>query len=208
MAKTDKKISINAYERAMEENFEQSETVEWAGLEIRINRHISVQEMLAFVENVVSSAFDKDGNYVPEAFDFSIRLNIMCRYANFVMPKNVAKQYEFAYGTDVVPVIVSHINKDQLNAIVHAAESKIKYICDTNVSAVQRELLKVTDAFGELQESTEDVFKNINSDDLSKLVSALAKNGALDEEKVVKALLDRKYGEPAAEGTGEATDDE
>lgn len=199
MAKNEKRISVNAFERAMKENFTTVETVQWAGLEVIVKRFISVPEMLMFVNNVVESAFDKDGNYTPEAMDFAVRINVLTRYANFTMPKDVLKQYELVYGTDAVETVMGFINTNQLNEITSAIQRKVKYACDINVSVVQRELMKLVDSFNELQTSTEKIFEGVSGDDMNRLVSALAAHGDLDEKKIVDAIMEKKSAEWAAE---------
>ena len=192
MAKNEKRISVNAFERAMKEHFPATHTAEWAGLDVTIKRFISAPEMLAFVENVVESGFNKDGNFVPEALDFAIRVNVLTRYANFSLPRDVLKQYEFVYGTDAVEFVMGEINMNQLNEITGAIKRKVKYACDINVSAVQRELMKLADSFSELQTNTEKIFEGVSGEDMNRLVSALAEHGELDEKKIVDALLESK----------------
>lgn len=195
MAKnTEKRISVNAFERVMADRFTQTEVIDWNGLKVTIRHYLSLADAIAFVNHVTESAFDKDGAYVPETFDFAIRLNILCRYANFALPQSVEKKYDFVYGTDAVGTIMQHIDTKQLDVIVHACENKIRYLCDTNTSAVQQELAKVIGALDDLQESAADVMKDVDPKLLSSLTAAIAKGGALDEGALASAVLEKKYG--------------
>lgn len=200
MAKNEKRVSVNAFERVMKNNFANTQTIQWYDIEVVVKRSLSVTEMLAFVNNVVESVFDSDGNYTPEAMDFAVRLNILTRYANFTMPKDVLKQYEFVYGTDAVDAVTEFINMTQLKEITAAIKRKVDYACSINVSTVQRELMKLVTSFSELQANTEKIFDGVSNDDLNRLVSALAEHGELDEKKIVDAVLEKRSADDTADG--------
>ena len=102
MAKT-KKISVNAFQKVMKETYSPTYTFDWNGIEVTVNKTLSLKDMLEFVDDVVKSCFTEETNrYLPEVKDFVIRVCILEKYANFTMPQNVENQYELVYCTDAV----------------------------------------------------------------------------------------------------------
>lgn len=195
MAKKENKISINALEKVMDENTDNYVIESWFGLEVVIKKNISLKEMLSFADNVVMSCFTDSNGFMPELMDFAVRSNIVTRYANFTLPDNIEKRYEMLYRTNIVEFILPLINMRQLQELINGINRKIEYMCNTNAVTIQREMTKLLNGFEEMQNQTQSLFADVTADDLSKLMAALAEHGSLDEEKVVKALVEQRKGD-------------
>lgn len=191
MAKT-KKISINALDKIMKEEYSPVDTFEWKGQEVVVKKTLSFKEMLEFVDSVVKSCFNiEDGTYIPEAKDFALRACILEKYANFTLPNNLEHKYELIYCTTTVDNVIRRINHKQFEEIMAAINSKIAYLVDTNTKAINKQLSELYFVFNNIQKRFEEMFSGISSDDYTKLISALGEMN-IDEEKLVEAFLSNK----------------
>lgn len=187
MAKTNKRISVNAFERAMSNNYTPTETLMWNDIEITIKKTLSLKEMLTFVDRVVKSCFANDSNsYMPEVEDFMRRVCVLEKYANFTMPSNLENQYALVYQTDAFDRVLEHINYEQYDEICFAITDKIRNLAQANIEALHTQINKLYNAFDGLQTQFADLFGNISSEDIRSVTNAIVKGG-VDEEKLVEA---------------------
>lgn len=184
-----KKVSVNAFEKAMKDNYTPSSEIEWNGVTITVKRNLSFGEMMEFVESVVQLCFaNETDRYIPEVKDFAIKTLILEKYANINMPQNIEKRYEFVYFTDVVQAILSKVDRIQFNEIVQAIDTKLEYISNANIEAVNRQVAALYDTLQALESQFSEMFSGLDSDSVTKLVNAITDN-QLDEEKLMKAYF-------------------
>lgn len=202
MAKKENRISVNAFEKVANENFSNTVTKEWFGVEVSIRRTLPLREALMFTEDIVNACFAADGAFIPQVMDFAIKDGILTRYANFTMPSNTEKQYELIYTTGAADMVLEEIDREQLDSIIDAADRKIDYLCDANIKEVRTKLEDVLMAFEEMGNSFEKMFDGVTSEDIKNMVSAIGDIGNLDESKIVEAYMKQRdaesHGEDAA----------
>ena len=191
MAKGEKKVSISAVDNIIGECFFNVVTEQWYDVEVKMRRSIPFTEVLAFVDDVVQSCFQRNGAYVPEVLDFAIKSNIISKYTNVSMPDNLEHRYAILYNSDLVDFVCQHINMQQLQEMVNSINRKLAYMCDTNTVSVQNRLNDLISAFETMQEKTEAMFGDVMPDDMTRLVGAIG-DGALTEEKIVEAYMKHK----------------
>lgn len=183
------KISVNAMDEIMK-RFETVETVEWNGLQVVIKKNLSLEEMMTFANSVVKSCFDQaSGAYMPEVKDFAIRANVLDMYTNFTLPKDLSKQYDMVIRSGAVEMVLNYINYAQFNELVKAIDSKLQNTADANIQAFITKLDNVTTAFSDMQTEMEKMFSGVDTEDIGKLVGAIA-NGDNIEEGIVKSYLE------------------
>lgn len=191
MAKT-KRISVNAFEKAMKETYAPTVAFEWNGNDVIVTKTLDIGNMMQFVSNVVTGCFDSEtGAYMPEVKDFFVKFNILEMYANFTMPKNVNTRYELIYCTDAVENVLNYINHVQFNEIMTAIDKKIDALVDSNASFMASKMIEMASAFEALQNKTSEIFENITTDDINAIAGAV-KNGTLDADSLVKAYMSQK----------------
>lgn len=189
-----KRISVNSFEKIMKDNV-MSETFDWHGIEVSVNKNLSLEEMLEFVDMVVKSCFTADENkYMPELKDFAIKTCVLEKYANFTMPRDVKKQYALIYNTDAFEKVLEHINMKQFDEIYTAISEKITNIAQANIEAVNRQMNELYNAFDNLQTQLSDLFSGVNNDDMLSVINAVS-NGGIDEGKLVEAYMNTKKDE-------------
>lgn len=188
MAKT-KKISINAFDKIVKENYAPVTTIEWHGQEVVIKCTLSFKEMLEFVDSVTKTCFTMTTNtYMPEVKDFAVKSNILEKYANFTLPDNLDHRYELIYSSDAIETILTHVNYHQFNEIMAAIDAKIKNLAQSNIEATNKQMNEIYAAFTNLQTQIEGMFSGIDASNFNALIGAFG-NGGLNEEKLVDAYL-------------------
>lgn len=191
MAKGEKKVSISAVDNIISERFLNVVTEQWYDVEVKMRRSLPFTDVLAFVDDVVQSCFQRNGVYVPEVLDFAIKSNIISKYTNVSMPDNLEHRYAILYNSDLVDFVCQHINMQQLQEMVNSINRKLAYMCDTNTVSVQNRLNDLISAFETMQEKTAAMFSDVTPDDMTRLVGAIG-DGALTEEKIVEAYMKHK----------------
>lgn len=190
MADKEKKISIASFDKVLKEQAVPNTTEHWFGNEVVIKHTISIAQMLAFVDNVVSSCFHDEG-YMPEVKDLLIKSNLLTRYANFTLPENLEHRYTLIYNTDAVAIVSKHISSAQFDEILRAIDEKIDYICNTNIMAIEKQMQQLAASFEDVSKKTSEMFAGVNGSDVAKLIGAIDKGG-VDEQKLVQAFLEQR----------------
>lgn len=183
------KISVNTIDEVMK-RFEETEIIDWNGLQVVIKKNLSLEEMMAFANSAVKSCFDQmSGAYMPEIKDFAIRANILDYYTNFTLPKDLGKQYDLVIRSDIIDTVLKHVNFAQFNELAKAIDAKLQNTADANIQAFIQKLDSVTTAFTHVQEQMETMFSGVNNEDVSKFISTVA-NGGDPAENVVKSYME------------------
>lgn len=198
MSKEIKKVSINKFESALnKENVITDTLLGTDDVTIQIKKTIPLQEMLLFVQEVVEACVDNEnGEYIPEAYDFAIRVATLTHYANLSMPTNLEKQYWLVYNTKAFEQVLTHINTRQFDDIIRAIDKKIKFMLDVISSSAVIKINDVVSKFNDIAETSEKVFAGVDTEDMMKIIQGMSKLGEIEQENVVKTILDaQKSGE-------------
>lgn len=183
------KISAQKFEEAVNANVNNIVHGEFWGMEIEMRYTLSLPEVLEFVNELVETCFLDDGEFVPEIMDFTLKNNVLTRYANFELPMDLNKQYELIYLSGVAEYVMSKINQIQLREIVEAAKKKINFKCQNDIAGVRAQLAELTEYFENIGTQMEQMMSGVSGEDIEKLAQAMA-DGALSEEKIVSAYID------------------
>lgn len=192
MAEKIKRISIDAFEKAIKSFYKPVELVEWNGITLAIRRHLGLSDIAKFVDVCTKACFNPDTEaYTPEAKDLAIRSCMVIWYTNLSLPSNLEKQYELIYHSGITDTISQHIDTVQFKAIIDAIDDKIDNLASANVELINKQMNELYTSFETIQKQMADMFDNISPEDIKGAVSALS-NGAIDEEKLVKAYMNAK----------------
>lgn len=195
MSKKSNKISINKLESTMQDNVVSMPMVGHEDIEIVVRRVLPLRDVMQFVEDVVSSCVDRvTGDYIPEVQVFATRACVLTQYANFTLPKDSEKQYDLVYNTDAFQQVMSVIDREQYDEILHAINERIKHELAMMESSMATQIADVTAKLDHFVETSEAMFGSVTDKDMSALVHSLTNGGHVDEEKLVKAMMDvRKH---------------
>lgn len=187
---SEKNFSIEDFKKAVAENFEPAVDVDWRGFSLHIKKCLSLEEMMTFVNNVVSSCFAADTNeYLPEIKDFSTRCCILENYAGFILPKSINEKYDLVYSSDIVSFVVQHVEHTQFNSMLAAIDHKIEHQAKSNIEALNKQMNEVVAGLSALEKNLSGIFGDIDDETISKIAGAIA-NGNFDESKLVKAFTE------------------
>jgi len=193
MSKKAARISINKLEATMQNN---TIVVPMDGnpdVKIIIRRILPLQEVLQFVEDVVSSCIDMEtGRYIPEIQAFTTRASVLTRYANFTLPKDPEKQYDLIYNTSAFQQVMGTIDGVQYNEILYSINERIKHETAMMEGALANQMAELTAKIDAFVNNSEELFGSIKGEDMSALVKNLTKATDVDEEKLVKAVFNAK----------------
>lgn len=176
-------------------------------VEIIVQHTISVEEMAAFVDTVVSQAFKGD-TYIPVNEQVAYDRAILAYYTNLPYDCNNEIYSYIVYETDILNRIKNEISSYQLNDIIMMIAKEIdlknktilshhKVRLDETIERINREqdevllncqnLIKtISDAFGSMDfdidklERILDKAKNINSDGLAAKVMSQIGDSSID----------------------------
>ena len=191
MAKKNNNISVTAFEKAIDKVYTPQSTVEWNGLTLVIKRHLSLAEVVKFVDVCVKACFNNDNaSYTPEAKVPAIRSCIVAFYTNITLPENVEKQYDLIYHSMIMDYIVPYIDQTQLDTIIEAIDDKIEHLAAANLERVNKQMADLNTTLESMQKQITDVFDGVSAEDMKHMVDALS--AGIDEEKLVKAYMSNK----------------
>lgn len=190
MVKKVNRISVAKFEKAVSKDnvvFIPLDGVE--DVNIEIIKSISLQNMIEFVENVAESCVDMEsGEYTPQVRDFAIKRELLTKYANFTMPNNIEKQYEFIYGSNVVDVVLQNINQLQFQEIVSSIDRKVKFMLDCVTSISASNTVKLLNKLDSIAEQNTAMFDSLQGEDIASVFSNINAIANMDEEKLARAV--------------------
>lgn len=175
--------------RVAQSKMKNTTSIDWNGLNVIIKNTLSLPEMLLFVDTVVKSCFDEDGNYCPEYKGFAIRSTTITMYTNITTPNDITVFYSIVYGTDLVEKVMKYVRRGQFDKIIEAIDKKIEYLTDARVWSLNKQIDTLVNSLESIEEKANAVFDNINNDDIAKLIQAIPDNG-FNEKEIVKAVLE------------------
>lgn len=189
MAKNDTKIPVDMLIAATNADYTPVIEINWRGIPIQITKHLSLEGMLSFVENVVSNCFAYDtGAYIPEARDFITRCAILESYTNLTLPDDINEKYDVVYSSNIVSFVLQQIDQGEFNSICTAIEKKIDNLAQSNIEALTKQMNEVVAGFNTLEQNLSNIFNGIDNETIAKVAGAIVKGG-FDEDKLVKAFM-------------------
>lgn len=192
-------ISIEELNKAIAEDFTPVVEIDWRGLTLHIKKCLSLEEMMTFVSDVVSSCFAANTNeYLPEIKDFTTRCCILESYAGIVLPKSLNEKYEMVYSCDIVSTVAQHIESMQFNAMLAAIDRKIEHQAQSNIEAMNKQMNELIAGFSAIEKNLSGIFGGVDNETITKIAGAIA-DGKFDENKLVKAFTNNVSSEKADE---------
>ena len=158
---------------------------------IEVKRTLDMDAMSEFVGNVVAMCIDKDtAEYIPESYDFAIRLNVLNHYAGIPLPSGkdgvvqhmLRKAYFILYETDLCDKIMAHINQSQFRSLLDSVSERIRFERDMMVSSVAQKVNELVNKMDEVMSESQNVLNHIDSDNFGKAIENLSRFGQPDSD--------------------------
>lgn len=193
------KDNVELLEKVMEHTEKENvQMIDWNGVSIKIQKNLSLEEMMSFVKDVVASSFATATNeYLPEIKYFSIDCCILEYYTDLLLPSRIEKKYELIYNTDIIDFVKRYISDRQINLIVEAVNERIEYLLEANISSIENQMNRVAENFNSIGENISKIFDGIDNETISKIASTIA-NGTFSEEKLLQAFRDESTSDKEA----------
>jgi len=194
MAKNNEvKVSLAEAKRILKDASDQKSLI-WEDLEIKVRPNLDMKDMRVFVQECINSCFTDDGDYMPDAEDFAIRINIIEKYTNLSMPSDLKIQYLLVYNTDIISRIVDLIDPAQFDVIRASIERGVRYRASAHIEGMTQKLneiyatvLAIIDDF---DTKFGEIFGAISADDMKLIMKGISEIGELDEGKIAKAYIE------------------
>ena len=194
MANKIKKVSVNELEKYVKSLDGDGVVVKKFGdLEVTIRRRLPLQDMLAFVNDVVNGCFSGEGNsYLPEVKEFLVKSCVLEYYTNVSLPANIKARYELIYKLDgadgLINSILSEIDREQYFDIINALDEKIGYLADSHAGEMADQVAKLINSMGAMQEKLGGMFDGVDQGTMQEMVRALS-GGRINEEGLARAVM-------------------
>ncbi len=178
---------------------------------LSVKKNLPLKEAMGFVGDLVTTCIDEEkGEFMPEWFDFAVRIYVLVYYAGIEMPRNVSAAYAILYETDLFDRIFPIIDKRQFDVLVNAATSRIEHWRNMMVSTSAAQILKLIQKMDEMMEGSKDVMEKLDDTSFKDAMERLLK---LDMSVVPPELNDSitetpmvSTEQPAAEATDTGMD--
>ena len=184
------KLSVNTLDDVFKSINNQT-TIVWNGIEIDVQKQVSLATMKKIIGIVSGSCFSEDGGYMPENVDIAFRIAVIDAYTNITLPSNTEKVYLLLYGTDLYDTIIDNVNHLQIDEMEYSIDKVISFIVRSNIDNAAKKVDEMYRAIEEFGNNLSNVFDGLDTDELRSIVKSIADNG-VDERKIVEAYLDKK----------------
>lgn len=161
--------------------------IDHCGYVFMLRHVIGIQDVSEIVWRVVQACFIDDGEYRPEFRDFMLRSEVIDKYTNIMLPDDIHERYDILYRSGIFGTVISNINSDQFDQIMHSIDLKVKYISDSNVSMIESKINEVYESIKDVITKMNATLDGVDNDALVGFINAFSKG--LDEMKLAKALL-------------------
>ena len=185
-----KNVSITKWETLACPNTIEAPIDGLESVKMSVKYALSLEEMLQFVEDVVSSCVDMEsGEYRPEILDFAIKAETITMYTNFNTPTDTGKFYDLIYHTNVVEQVVGLVNHDQYRELKMAINDKIAHLVLMMESQNAMKAEEVLNRVNAVSEQLEAVFSGIDFNEVNSALGSIHKISNLSEREIASAVL-------------------
>lgn len=185
------KVSITKWEKMLSENVSEVPVVGLDGVNMRVKHTLSLQEMMQFVEDVVSSCVDpEDGMFRPELRGFAIKYALVSYYTNFNTPSDMSKLYDLLYRTDVPKQILCFIDKEQYKEMLLGIDKRVSHTVRMLQSQAALEASNAVERMSAMVSQVESVFNGVDIDKVNQAMDGVYAIRNMNEENIARAVVD------------------
>lgn len=187
------RIKAEAFSEYMNDYFPETKVITVGSVDVTVRRHISIDEMIGFVDFVVNNCFQDDNEtYLPELKDFLVRVAVIQKYTNIELPESYEDQYNFVYGSDLVPMIIDEaICHDEFKNMMQAIDAKIGFVESVEHREYKKKIDEIYSSLMSLTDQVSQMYSEMSPDELTNLVKVFAgmSDGSVNDEEITKAMM-------------------
>lgn len=181
-----KKFTINTLMKSIPEVNKTEVKLEgefFKDITIQVRRTLPLEDAIGFVRNIAATCVD-DGQaeFMPELFDFAVRMYIVLYYANVDLTKDVKKAYRILYDTTLFEQIYVHVNATQSSNLILAAEKRLEHWKNILSSSVAGKVSEMMHKMEDVMAGSEEMMETIEGDDFKTAVARLTDAGVLKSD--------------------------
>lgn len=175
-AKTIKSISFDAIDKLM--NYVSTIDVpssDIEGLTLHVKPMLTMEEAYSFSSHVCDTCFDDDCQYMPELYDFAVKIYTAVLYGGIRPSKDHNKAYRLIYATALYDDIIKHVNLQQYSALIDSCKARIEYRVRSMESQAAGYMSKIMSRFEDTLNDGKDMLSNLSSEEVIQAISSLTK---------------------------------
>lgn len=159
------------------------------GTTINVKSSVGMVDFGVIVRAVTEYCFDEDtGAYRPEFVDALTDMHIVAFYTDYPLPDEITDQYDAVVGDGIIDEIEPLLNKRQLDELRTAIIRAIDQRNAENTSVAALQMIKTAQELERVAGS----IKDIDKDEMKKMLDYIGNGGVPDETKIVAALNETK----------------
>ena len=189
-------IKAEAFKEYMNDYFPKEKVVTIGGVDITVRNHLSMEEMIDFVDFVVKNCTQDNGEtYIPELKDFLIRREVINRYTNIDLPERIEDQYNFVYGSDIISKLTDGvINRNEFNNILQGIEYQLAYVESVEHREYKKKIDEIYSSITTITDQVSRMYEEMTPAELTDLMKVIVgmKDGSVNEEEIARAVMHYK----------------
>ncbi len=184
------------------------ETVTFYDIDINVKKELGLREVLSFVRTVVDTIIEyATGEFSYNRKDYIIGIATLAFFTDLELPSDIEKQYDLVTRTNIVSMVVSHINEKQYFHILDSVDEQLRFEeqkiltqskieLQEYVEQMKTEINELVDRYESMLTFMEKSFSGIDPNTMSQLLPAISKMKSPDEKSLVDAYLSATREQP------------
>lgn len=147
---------------------------------VQVRRTLPLEDAMNFVKDITATCIDDEqAEFMPELFDFAVRMYIVMYYANIDLSKDVKKAYRILYDTTLFEQVYAHVNTVQSTNLILSAEKRIEHWKNILSSSLAGKVSEMLRKMEDVMAGSEEMMAAIDGDEFKAAVARLSDSGVL-----------------------------
>lgn len=147
---------------------------------VQVRRTLPLEDAMNFVKDITATCIDDEqAEFMPELFDFAVRMYVVMYYANVDLSKDVKKAYRILYDTTLFEQVYAHVNTAQSTNLILSAEKRIEHWKNILSSSLAGKVSEMLRKMEDVMAGSEVMMAAIDGDEFKAAVARLSDSGVL-----------------------------
>lgn len=147
---------------------------------VQVRRTLPLEDAMNFVKDITATCIDDEqAEFMPELFDFAVRMYVVMYYANVDLSKDVKKAYRILYDTTLFEQVYAHVNTAQSTNLILSAEKRIEHWKNILSSSLAGKVSEMLRKMEDVMAGSEEMMAAIDGDEFKAAVARLSDSGVL-----------------------------
>ena len=151
---------------------------------IQVRRTLPLEDAVNFVKDISATCVDDEqAEFMPELFDFAVRMYTVMYYANIDLSKDVKKAYRILYDTTLFKQVYGFVDAEQITNLILSAEKRIEHWKNILSASVAGKVSEMMRKMEDVIAGSEAMMDTIDGEEFKAAISRLAESGVLVEDQ-------------------------